>query len=252
MVGFFLWFVLAILCFVGAAMLASYALWYYENQKVLDLANHIKSSNQSSILSTGMGKRGFSSFDLNASINRSKSIAKGIVSATVQGVTDIASNVKKSNFFGTVGMATKKTAQGITTGLTSLVKPVKDSEDQMQSEVAPAPSVEEIKQQSYEADVDKLIKDAPEETNNTATLNLAKGSGQVEAEDLTVFEKLELRILNRLKESGMTNYDIWIELGALYKKFGQNEKAKEVFALVLKHAGDTNKERARNELIGMS
>ena len=253
MTGFFLWFLLSICCFLGAAMLSSYALWYYENQKVLDLANQIKHNNQTNILNTGMGKRGFSSFDLNSSINKSKTVAKELLAGAVSGANSFAKNIKSSTILGSVRKATKNAVHGISGGISGLIKPVKeetitsDSKDNVFT-------LEEIKQQNYEADVDKLIKEEPE-TDTNATLHLASKHESLKTEDteeLTVFEKLELRILNRLKESGMTNYDIWIELGVLYKKFGQTDKAKEVFALVLKHAGDTNKERARNELIGFN
>lgn len=251
MAGFLLWFLLALVCFMIAAMLASYALWYYENQKVIDLANQMKASNQSSILNRGLGKRGFTTFDLNASINRSKSVAKGIMSATVQGVSDFAKTVQKSKFLGTVGKNARKTVSGITTGIGSIIKPAQDQSH-------PVPDIdqltpEEKKEKAYQEDVEKIMDQQSTHSSTTsATLDLAKGSEKTPQPSMTMFEKMELRILNSLKESGMTNYDIWLELGTLYKKFGQNEKAKEVFALVLKHAGDVNKERARNELIGLS
>lgn len=248
MASFLFWFLLAILCFLAAAMLASYALWYYENQKVIDLANQMKANNQTSILNKGLGKRGFTTFDLNASINRSKSMAKGIVSATVHGVTGFAKTVSKGGFLGNVKKEAKKTMNGITNGLGSIIKPAQDNQSQ-EVELSP----QERKEQMYHRDVDKILEQqVPQTTTHQATLDLAKGSEKKAEPNMTMFEKMELRILNNLKESGMTNYDIWLELGALYKKFGQNEKAKEVFALVLKHAGDTNKERARNELIGLS
>lgn len=254
MTGFFLWFILAILCFLAAAMLASYALWYYENQKVLDLANHIKANNQSSsILNTGMGKRAFSTFDLNASIAKSKTVAKNLADATVRGVSGIASTVSKSDILGKVGTATKKTITSLTDGLGGLVKPVRDAANEdVEKMPEPELTVEEIKQQQYEDDVDKIIEEeVVEKPASRATIDLASNADRAEGEDMTVFEKLELRILNRLKESGMTNYDIWLELGGLYKKFGQQDKAREVFALVLKHAGGKNKEIASNELIGL-
>jgi hypothetical protein len=258
MTTFLLWLLLSFCCFIIAAMLISYALWYYENQKVLDLTNQIKQKNQSSILNTGMGKRGFSSFDLNASITKSKTLAKDFLAGAVTGASTFAKTVKDSNILNTVGIATKRAAKGVTIGLSGLIKPIRDIDKTDDILHNPSLTPEEEKVNNYQADVDKLILDTNESDPNTqskATLDLAsKNSSQVlnQNEELSVFEKLELRILNRLKESGMTNYDIWIELGALYKKFGQTDKAKEVFALVLKHAGDTNKEKARNELIGLS
>jgi hypothetical protein len=67
-----------------------------------------------------------------------------------------------------------------------------------------------------------------------------------------LFEKLESRILDKLKKSSMKNYDMWLELGELYLKYDQKEKAGEVFALVLKHAHEERQiDMARNYLIGL-
>jgi len=253
MLSSLLWLLLAVVAFFVSAMLISYALWYCENQKVLDLSRHIKENN-TSILEKGMGKRAFSSFDLSASIQRSKGLAKSIVSGTVSGVQGIA----KSGIVSSIATSTKKAMSGITSGIGSLIKPVQDK----QVEQAPQLTQEQIQEKNYYEAVDKMIEEvAPvQEEPEVATIDYAKGTvragqstqSEGQSDDTTMFEKLEFRILNRLKESGMENYDIWLELGALYKKFGQNDKAKDVFALVLKHASDKNKELARNELIGLS
>lgn len=249
MASFFLWFVLGIICLVAALMLASYAIWYYENQKILDLAKNIKDNNRSSILNTGMGKRGFSSFDLTASINRSKLLAKDLAKATVIGLKTVKNSVSSSKVMDTLSAKAKKTASGLGAGVASFVKPMEDIE-----ELAPV-----LPEERYRQDVDKLIDNAverpsfnPPKQAQNATLDMAAEKKNRQEDDMNIFDKLELRILNRLKESDMTNYEIWLELGNLYKKFNQNEKAKEVFALVLKHASDGNKERARNELIGLN
>ena len=67
------------------------------------------------------------------------------------------------------------------------------------------------------------------------------------------FKRLEAKILAKLKEMGMNRYDIWLELGNLYLKFEENEKAKEIFALVLRHSKEDPeiRETARNNLIGL-
>lgn len=257
MLSFLLWLVFAVLSFLGSAMLVSYALWYWENQKVLDLSKHLKLQN-GSILEKGMGKRGFSTFDLSASIQKSKGLAKNIVSGTVTSVQGLARGVQKSGILTKISTGTSRAVSGITTGFGSLIKPVNEQEA-----VKPQLTQEELKEKNYHEAVDKLIEEATpfeQEIPKVATIDYAKGTqsnqqqnpAAINADDMSLFEKLELRILNRLKETGMENYDIWLELGALYKKFGQYDKAKDVFALVLKHASDKNKEMARNELIGLN
>ena len=68
----------------------------------------------------------------------------------------------------------------------------------------------------------------------------------------TVFVKYENRLLAKLKDSGMANYDIWLELGDMYLKYNESKKAIEIYALVLKHSkNEKQKETARNGLIGI-
>ncbi|MBC7472084.1 MAG: hypothetical protein H7196_02375 [candidate division SR1 bacterium] len=89
----------------------------------------------------------------------------------------------------------------------------------------------------------------------TATIGLVsvdKNKSIANDGEISTFDKLENRILSKLKESGMSNYDIWLELGDLYLKYNENKKAMEVYALVLKHSkNEKHKELARNGLIGM-
>jgi hypothetical protein len=82
--------------------------------------------------------------------------------------------------------------------------------------------------------------------------NIGNGDTNKDKETLSTFDNLENRILAKLKESGMSNYDIWLELGDLYLKYNENKKAMEVYALVLKHSkNEKHKELARNGLIGI-
>jgi tetratricopeptide (TPR) repeat protein len=94
----------------------------------------------------------------------------------------------------------------------------------------------------------------PKLQNNTATLNLASSISKNDgSKESGIFEKLENRILQKLKEVGLGNYDLWLELGQLYLKYGEKDKAIEVFALVLKHTqNESQKDLARNQLIGLS
>jgi hypothetical protein len=93
-----------------------------------------------------------------------------------------------------------------------------------------------------------------DDEKEVATIGLISNSGDntMDKTGLSAFDNLENRILSKLKESGMSNYDIWLELGDLYLKYNENKKAMEVYALVLKHSkNEKHKEMARNGLIGM-
>jgi hypothetical protein len=82
----------------------------------------------------------------------------------------------------------------------------------------------------------------------TATLDIA--ASKTATDDL--FTKIEDSILQRLKKNNLTDYDIWLELGIHYEKFHEFSQAKEVYALVMKHAKDKEKDFAKNKLIALS
>jgi len=116
-------------------------------------------------------------------------------------------------------------------------------------------------QPTMEEEVFEMIEDENIMTDNlegeegrksNATLSFASEKEEEKSQEMSVFEKLEMRVLNKLKNAGMDNYDIWLELGDLYAKFDEKEKAKEVYALILKHSQGGLKEMARNRLIGLS
>ncbi|NJS41226.1 hypothetical protein HC766_02480 [Candidatus Gracilibacteria bacterium] len=43
----------------------------------------------------------------------------------------------------------------------------------------------------------------------------------------------------------MADYDIWLDLGDLYAKYGEDKKAKEIYALVLKHAQERTAQKKK-------
>jgi Tfp pilus assembly protein FimV len=99
-----------------------------------------------------------------------------------------------------------------------------------------------------QADTDESVN--AEQQQDEATISLGANFDVTKSpQDMTQFEKLEQKLLNRLQESGLKNYDIWIQLGDFYLKYDERDKAKEIFALVLKQAGGEQKEIARNRLI---
>jgi hypothetical protein len=85
-----------------------------------------------------------------------------------------------------------------------------------------------------------------------ATLNLAIDTESAEIKDTTTYDKIEKSILTKLQEVGLNHYDIWLELGHFYQKYDEKEKAKEIFAMVMKHAEGKDKELARDGLIALS
>ena len=99
-----------------------------------------------------------------------------------------------------------------------------------------------------------VIKDESENQKQfeEATISIVKDIDESKKEELGLFEKMENRILKKLQKSGMSDYDIWLELGDLYVKYNEIKKAMEIYALVLKHSTDeTQKEKAMNKLIGL-
>ena len=88
------------------------------------------------------------------------------------------------------------------------------------------------------------------EPTSGATLNLAINDNQVK--DTTTYDKIEKSILAKLQETGLNHYDIWLELGHFYQKYEEKEKAKEIFAMVMKHAEGRDKDLARDGLIALS
>ena len=92
------------------------------------------------------------------------------------------------------------------------------------------------------ATIDMLNIDREESQNYQATTN----------KNTDKYEKIENSILKRLQEVGLNNYDIWLELANHYQKHQENEKAKEIYAMVLKHAQGKEKEMAMNGLIALN
>ncbi len=86
-----------------------------------------------------------------------------------------------------------------------------------------------------------------------ATIGLvAKPTADPKSEEEGLFIKLENRLLEKLKQSGMSNYDLWLELGDLYHKYDDNKKAMEIYALVSKHSKDDKQRQfAINKQIGI-
>jgi hypothetical protein len=92
---------------------------------------------------------------------------------------------------------------------------------------------------------------ANSDDSQVATLNFA-ASDDKPTKDTTTYDKIEKSILAKLQQTGLNHYDIWLELGHFYQKYDEKEKAKEIFAMVMKHAQGRDKDLARDGLIALS
>jgi hypothetical protein len=89
-------------------------------------------------------------------------------------------------------------------------------------------------------------------SNHHATIGTTGSASRKIEEDMTMFEKLEHRLIEKLKQSNMSDYDTWLELGDLYLKYGENKEAMEIYALVMKHSKQEEVVQiAKNRLIGL-
>ncbi|NJK70931.1 MAG: hypothetical protein HC932_01555 [Thermales bacterium] len=131
------------------------------------------------------------------------------------------------------------------------------SEEQGEAKLKEALSRKELAKKDIkdlQKEEQEIIDDLDKEQQaEEATLGLASNlKTQQLKEEMGLFEKRETKLLIKLQDSGMADYDIWLDLGDLYAKYGEDKKAKEIYALVLKHAQEEQlKEKATNKLIGL-
>ncbi len=70
--------------------------------------------------------------------------------------------------------------------------------------------------------------------------------------ELTQFEVQEKRILRKLKTSEkLDDWTAWFELGNLYEKYGDIDKATDINRFIMKNGNEKDKEKAANNLIGI-
>jgi len=276
-------FFLILFGFLGVIIL-NYAVLLWENKKVDSLTNQIKNNPiTDDILQRSNVTRNFTSVDLGSSITKNKAVQ------TVSNVYDRAIVTIKNQeypgwlnkFFEEINHFRHNALKSISRFfkyLISLTKPVNKIETEKISE-----DLEQKKLSEIDELVDKVTATEPKfETqplhqeststirtlqipipqsqpktqeisqNSLATLDMATNREPKSDKDMSMFEKLEARILDKLKGSGLNHYDIWLELGNLYEKYTEKEKAIEIYALVMKHSAGREKELARDKLIGLT
>jgi hypothetical protein len=255
----------------------NYAIYTWENKRVSNLASQIKPT-QTNLSAGGSFAKNFSSVDLGSSLHKNKALqaAGSIYDRAVVTITkqDYPSWVNK--FMKEVELFRQnawKSLSRLFNYLIHLTKPVVKHEVEIQPAtrekgVEEAESTElanatipadveykdensaenlEIKDVDYEATAPEKEKD-----DSLATISFAANASHKSAADMTIFERLETRILDKLKTSGFDHYDIWLELGSLYEKYDEREKASEVYAFVMKQSEGKEKDLARDKLIGLS
>jgi tetratricopeptide (TPR) repeat protein len=274
-------FLIILISFFCISLIINFLVISWESEKVDALASQIKhnSYNDNSILFKSDVSREFTSLDLikvsKAGLNKASNIYdKTLVKIASQDYPNWFSSILTQ--LNHLKINTGQTLSSWFKYLISLTRPAKEeTKTDRVTAFREQRKIEEI-----EDFVDKVVEENnhqsaalsvveeeneilaidnpdvpnPKLQNNTATLNLASSiSKNDSSKENGIFEKLENRILQKLKEVGLGNYDLWLELGQLYLKYGEKDKAIEVFALVLKHTtNESQKDLARNQLIGLS
>jgi tetratricopeptide (TPR) repeat protein len=283
----FISFLFAVVFAFLALLALNYSIYKWENQKVSDLTSQIKPSGDTTLSTGGSFAKNFSSVDLGNTLQKSRAIQvagniydRAIVTISNQDyptwLTKIFEEINLfrknawkslSRLFGYLLSLTKPASReevnNFTAKSTQHAKKMEDIGQTIEKvnkiNTLPADQLDSDEVEFVsEAMVSEQIRDVDyktpgaDEDDDLATISFAGSATKKSNSDMTVFEKLEARILEKLKTSGFNNYDIWLELGNLYEKYDEKEKAGEIYALVLKHSEGREKDLARDKLIGLS
>lgn len=256
------------------ALTINYSVVMWENKRITDLTSKIKTDSEynNPVLDKDPNSHGFTSRDLGDTMSKSKSIqtanfdARKLVPVNSDDLPQWAKTLwnfllnLRTNFFSQI--------KRLVSYLFSLVKPpeIDDLAKQQKEQVEVSVVVEKVKNATDKESsslvlsstdnsvvVDsasvEVVSDGPEEIPEF----LQKQNQKTEqAKDSGLFDKLEDKILEKLKKVGLSNYDIWLDLAKLYEDFEQKEKAMEVYTMILKHADGKEKDVARDRLIAIN
>lgn len=266
---------MALLFFSGLAVLIlNYAVYLFENERLNDLTSKIKPNHTGSDVMSKRADRGFTSRDMGENFSKNKAIqpiqfqARGMTpTATAEQsgtwinlVTKFLHNLQHQ-FWSQLGRTWQNIFQ--------LFKPINEYEKPEESitEIIKSEWNKEAEEEEISDLVEKVISQNEPPAGQTIHANLSStsstNSGQTSSskkrkdleddpERKALFEKLENRILNKLKDVGLNHFDLWLELGTLYEKYDQVEKAVEVYTMVLKNSKDKEKDFARDRIIALT
>ena len=256
------------------ALTINYSVVIWENKRITDLTSKIKPDSEfnNSVLDKDPNSHSFTSRDLGDSVSKTKSIqpanfdARKLVQVSSDDIPKWAKTLwnflmnLRANFFSQI--------KRLVVYLFSLVKPpLQDNfAQQQQEQVEVSVVVEKVKNATdKEADslalttvdnsviIDSVSVEVVQDKHEVVPDFLNKKTEKEDqVKDTGLFDKLEDKILEKLKKVGLSNYDIWLDLANLYEDFEQKEKAMEVYTMILKHADGKEKDMARDRLISIN
>lgn len=249
-------------------LVLNYSVYLWESDKINDLTSRIKTDGEDHIpdfLAKNNASRGFTTRDLNENISRNRSISA--IKHEDRKVIFVDGE-EQSAFLNSVIVFFKKfqvnfwaQIRSIYRYLIHLAKPNENITDTSENEHEKV-QITEVIQKVKDADQDEIEEDENQINQNqvvvvnpkkTATSDDTDDDEEAkEQKDLELFEKMENKLLAKLKEVGMKHFDLWLDLGKLYEKYDYNEKATEVYSMILKHADGKEKEFAKDRLIEMN
>ncbi len=271
--------------FLVTVLSANYAVYMMENKKVNNLAKKASSISDAAAESMHTDRQKVfapQSFSIEQSVSKKRLSSNGVFQNTLTkiGGADYKEGFKK--FIETLRKVQKGGLGAVKTSYMWVINTLKpmdettyeEKQEQKRKQVEAGETIEKVISIKSEKEVEieqvKIDEEKQDNTDLLEKLETKQEGGMIMEEKeqkpatigiektaklqngMTIFEKLETRVLSKLQDVGMEHYDIWLELGDLYVKFDHYDKAKEIYALVLKHADGRIKEMARNKLIGLS
>jgi L-rhamnose mutarotase len=250
-----------VLSLILILLVLNYSVYLWESNKINDLTSKIKSEHDDYIpdfLGKNNASRGFTTRDLNENISKNRSISSiKPEDRKVIFVDDKAESAwlkSITSFFHKFRVNFWAQIRSIYRYLIHLARPdgikVKSTTPEDKAQIT------EVIQKVKEADQDETTNIHEINDNQVVVINAKKSlvneDDDLEAKelkDLELFEKMENKLLAKLKEVGMKHFDIWLDLGKLYEKYEYKEKATEIYSMILKSSDGKEKEMAKDRLI---
>lgn len=256
-----------IVSFLGTIFLSTlsllfinYSVYLWENKKIQDLTNQIKPNQKSEneeILQKNQASRGFTSIDMGESVSKQRILST--INADERKVLFVDEDLQPKwltgmiTFFKRLRINFWAQLKNVFVYLINLAviyngdKPENKEEEKLVTEV-----IQKVKEIDQENDTKEVLKkENVLPSNQVIVINPNKPEEEESVQtkkNNELFEKMEDKLLKKLKEVGMNHFDIWLDLGKLYEDQKEPKKAKEIYQMVLKHATGKEQETARNAL----
>jgi hypothetical protein len=255
-----------------AVMSLHYAFYLYENRKIEDLTRKIQPRTTTDVMQKTYADRGFTSRDMGENVSKTTKSLQPIQEETRRVMGMMTNNgsgwIQNIKLFLTnLRYQFWPQILHIWQNAISLLKTVDNTgpeEQEPVTEIIPAShsdevfedEVDRLKQEQINDLVEKVISQTESEnqgaTFHTNAKTTAKKPSLSDPDQKALFDRLETKLLNKLKEVGLKHFDIWLQLGELYEKYEENEKATEIYNMILKNSEGKEKDFARDRLIAIS